>query len=188
AMLVTNFLLLVATCTISAYAGPGDDYSGRGTIAVLKSRSDPFTTTPADSVGCLDVHGKFVADGDSSHEACAIFTRLEPYPYTLSTEAGNCTWTDTSQETNTDSIYGGNDYAWSCWDGVADIYDSMGTINGSPYLFLCKLQACVFDAKRIPKADEALPVWPFRYGSQQMGITPGHVELQLLWQPVGSSS
>jgi hypothetical protein len=42
--------------------------------------------------------------------------------------------------------------------------------------------ACYYDAKKNPEHDEILPLWQYRWGSQQMGITPGHVQLQLLWE------
>jgi hypothetical protein len=38
------------------------------------------------------------------------------------------------------------------------------------------------DAKKIPAANENLDIWTFAWGSQQFGITPGHAELQWLWE------
>jgi hypothetical protein len=58
--------------------------------------------------------------------------------------------------------------------------------TGLPYVFLCFGDiACFYDAKRAPTANESLPLWQFRWGSQQMGITPGHIQLQLMWKKLG---
>ena len=58
--------------------------------------------------------------------------------------------------------------------------------DGFPYVFLCFGDvACYYDAKKTPGARDALPLWPFRWGSQQMGITPGHIQLQLMWKKLG---
>jgi hypothetical protein len=58
--------------------------------------------------------------------------------------------------------------------------------DGFPYVFLCFGDvACYYDAKKTPADHEILPLWQFRWGSQQMGITPGHVQLQLLWEKIG---
>jgi len=43
---------------------------------------------------------------------------------------------------------------------------------------------CYFDAKHIPTKGKKTNIWPFRWGSQQMGITPGHVMLQLVWNKI----
>jgi hypothetical protein len=37
----------------------------------------------------------------------------------------------------------------------------------------------------VPKDNDTLPLWQFRWGSQQMGITPGHLMMQLMWEKVG---
>lgn len=58
--------------------------------------------------------------------------------------------------------------------------------TGFPYVFLCFGDvACYYDAKHTPSAKEKLPLWQYRWGSQQMGITPGHIQLQLLWEKIG---
>lgn len=58
--------------------------------------------------------------------------------------------------------------------------------TGFPYVFLCFGDiACYYDAKRAPAAGDKLPLWQYRWGSQQRGITPGHIQLQLLWDKVG---
>jgi hypothetical protein len=61
-------------------------------------------------------------------EKCGVFSRLEDYPWTLSSKKGNCTFEDTTQETNKDSKYGGMDYAWSCTEHKSEIYDELYTI------------------------------------------------------------
>jgi hypothetical protein len=119
--------LLVLASALLAHAGiQQSDFTGIGHIYVLKSDNWP-TATPADKVGCLDDHGKLFMSSDSAE--CGTFSRLANYPYTLSTKQGNCTFQDQTQERNTDSHYGGNDYAWNCQDNLnSDIYDQLYTI------------------------------------------------------------
>jgi hypothetical protein len=53
-------------------------------------------------------------------------------------------------------------------------------------VFLCFGDvACFYDSLKAPSANETLPLWPFRWGSQQQDITPGHIQLQLMWEKVG---
>lgn len=40
---------------------------------------------------------------------------------------------------------------------------------------------CLYDVNRAPEAGEKLPVWEYRWGSQQLGITPGHLAALFLW-------
>jgi hypothetical protein len=57
--------------------------------------------------------------------------------------------------------------------------------DGFNYVFLCTGDTdCFFDAKKIPAKGEKTSLWPYRWGSQQLGITPGHVMLQLVWNKV----
>ncbi|KAH8716999.1 hypothetical protein GQ44DRAFT_742258 [Phaeosphaeriaceae sp. PMI808] len=177
--------LLVITSALLAHAGVQQgDFTGRGHIYVLKS-ADWRNATPEAKVGCLNDHGKFV-DLDSK---CGVFSRRDDYPYTLSTRHGNCTFEDETQQRNTDSHYGGNDFAWNCIKKYkAEIYDELYTIDGFPHVFLCFGDvACYYDAKRVPEKNEVLPLWQYRWGSQQMGITPGHIQLQLLWEKTGDT-
>ncbi|KAG9195465.1 hypothetical protein G6011_00586 [Alternaria panax] len=178
----TTLLLLIASLTLPTYAGiQQTDFTGVGHIYVLAS-DNWKTATPESSVGCLDVHGRFVHDSGRAKE-CGKFERLDVYPYTLSTQDGNCTFRDDSQEENVDSHYGKGDFAWTCGERNVDIYDELYTITGFPYVFLCFGDiACFYDAKRTPTANESLPLWQFRWGSQQLGITPGHIQLQLMWK------
>jgi hypothetical protein len=39
----------------------------------------------------------------------------------------------------------------------------------------------------VPKLGDTLPLWQFHWGSQQLGITPGHVQLLLVWDKIGDS-
>ncbi|KAA8620556.1 hypothetical protein Alg130_09037 [Pyrenophora tritici-repentis] len=184
ANLPTTLFLLIATLTLSANAGVQQtDFSGIGRIRVLAS-DDWQTASPKSSVGCLDVHGKLITDSKD----CAVFERMSSFPYTLSTAMGNCTFENEKAEKNTDSRYGKGDLAWSCGEHRTDIYDQLYTITGFPYVFLCSGDiACYYDAKRAPKDNEALSLWQFHWGSEQMGITPGHVQLQLMWEKIGDT-
>lgn len=121
----TLFILALAKF---ASAGVKDtDFVGSGKIAVLATENWQYVSPIKDRVGCLNSHGKLIKnDGD---EACGVFTRLDNFPYTLSTKEGNCTFEDQSQEKNTDSVYGTLDNAYNCnATYVSDIYDSMYTI------------------------------------------------------------
>jgi hypothetical protein len=171
---------LLAQCGISQ-----KDFSGVGRILVLNS-SDWRYATPNQTVGCLDNNGRFIAPEDDS--ACGTFARLDDYPYTLSSKEGNCTFNDAKTEKNTDSYYGGNDHAWTCNSTYeAVIYDELYTIDGFPYVFLCSGDIdCYYDAKKIPGPHEETCLWQFRWGSQQRDITPGHVQLQLLWSSLNT--
>ncbi|KAF2119148.1 hypothetical protein BDV96DRAFT_610919 [Lophiotrema nucula] len=171
---------LLAQCGISQ-----KDFSGVGHVLVLNS-SDWRYATPNQTVGCLDQNGRFIAPTDDIE--CGVYTRLDDYPYTLSSTLGNCTFNDAKTVTNKDSYYGGSDHAWTCnatYEAI--IYDELYTIDGFPYVFLCSGDInCYYDAKKIPGPAETAPLWQFRWGSQQRGITPGHVQLQLLWTPLNT--
>lgn len=101
------------------------DFTGIGHIYVLQS-DNWQTASPKSKVGCLNEHGKFVKD--ASKKSCGVFSRLDDYPYTLSTLQGNCTFDDATQERNKDSLYGQMDYAWTCKSYKTDIYDELYTI------------------------------------------------------------
>ena len=112
---------LLAQCGISQ-----KDFSGVGHVLVLNS-SDWRYATPKQTVGCLDNDGRFIAPKDDSD--CGTYTRLDDYPYTLSSKEGNCTFNDAKTEKNTDSYYGGTDHAWTCNTTYeAIIYDELYTI------------------------------------------------------------
>jgi hypothetical protein len=118
--------LLILASALLAHAGIQQiDFTGVGHIYVLES-DDWQSATPKQKVGCLNDHGKFVSGNKSS---CGTFSRLADYPYTLSSKHGNCTFEDESQQRNSDSIYGGMDYAWNCQQKhKAEIYDELYTI------------------------------------------------------------
>ncbi len=60
--------------------------------------------------------------------------------------------------------------------------------DGFPHVFLCFGDvACYYDAKKAPGRNDKISLWQFRWGSQQMGITPGHVQLLLVWNKIGDS-
>ena len=121
-------LLIVLILALSADASiTQKDFTGIGNIYVLNS-SDWRTASPtADKIGCLSEDGKLVATNDK--KACGTFTRLDIFPYTLSTSRGNCTFNDESQARNTDSKYGQSDHAWNCnATYVSNIYDQLYTI------------------------------------------------------------
>jgi hypothetical protein len=119
-------ILLILASALVAHAGVQQiDFTGIGHIYVLQSNSWQ-TATPKQKVGCLDDFGKFVND---KTKACGTFSRLNEYPYTLSSKHGNCTFEDKTQPRNTDSIYGGADYAWNCQHNYkTEIYDELYTI------------------------------------------------------------
>ncbi|KAF2729887.1 hypothetical protein EJ04DRAFT_537587 [Polyplosphaeria fusca] len=179
-------LFFLTTALLSRAAVTQKDFSGVGHIYVLNS-SDWRTGSPKQKVGCLDNNGRFLAE--KSLDDCGTFVRLDDYPWTLSSKEGNCTFNDETTATNTDSYYGKNDHAWTCNASYsAIIYDELFTVDGFPYPFLCSGDLnCYYDAKAVPGAGDVTPMWAFRWGSQQRGITPGHVMLQLMWSKLGDN-
>lgn len=126
--------LLLLSSALVAHAGiQQKDFTGIGHIFVLKSE-DWRTATPKSTVGCLNDAGRLVANKTAAE--CGVFQRAAEYPYTLSSRKGNCTFSDTTQERNTDSHYGQSDYAWSCTDFKTDIYDELYTIVRLPTAYL----------------------------------------------------
>jgi hypothetical protein len=154
--LPTALFLLVTTLTLPIYAGiQQSDFSGIGHIYVLAS-NDWSTATPNNTVGCLDDSGKFVADDGSNK--CGTFSRLEDYPYTLSSKEGNCTFEDSTQEENTDSYYGKSDYAWHCKSKhKSDIYDELYTIV-STLLLTSPLASLRITTLGTDRVSERLPI------------------------------
>jgi hypothetical protein len=128
---LTSAILLASA--IVAHAGSAattgvtqKDFTGIGHIFVLES-DDWTKADPKQKVGCLNNNGSFVKEANDKD--CGVFTRLDDYPYTLSTKSGNCTFTDETAPTNNDSIYGKGDHAWSCNPAyTAIIYDELYTI------------------------------------------------------------
>jgi hypothetical protein len=121
---------------------------------------------------------------------------------------------DRSAEENLQSIFGKGSYAYSCtnrevpgdvtngrgnWYTIVSIHtyskrskagscERSGTKrkqNGFKYPFICTGNiGCVFE---VPVPDDgviALPVWQFYWSGEQMGPTPGHMQVVWLWEPV----
>ncbi|KAF2744324.1 hypothetical protein M011DRAFT_408727 [Sporormia fimetaria CBS 119925] len=182
---LTTFLFLALSSPIVAQATVTQaSLSGLGQIWVLES-DDWRTGNPSQRVGCLTNKGRFV--NTENEKECGVFEKLTDYPYTIESTEGNCTFNDEKSERNRDSYYGKMDHAWTCHLGVvADVYDGLYTVDGFNYPFLCVGDlTCYFDAPHIPKPGKSAPLWQFRWGSLQRGITPGHVMVQLMWHRVG---
>ncbi|KAL1870785.1 hypothetical protein VTK73DRAFT_2509 [Phialemonium thermophilum] len=161
-------------------------FQGRGRIAVLNSSSLTAVSPATNRIGCLDADGALVSSTKDTIDGCATYTRLDEFPYTLSTARGNCSFGDANMQVNTDSAYGARSHAWHCWEGrVGDAGDRLYTIDGFSYPLLCNLDLdCFYDVKAVPGPGEKAPVWQFFWGSQQMGITPGHLQVVWLWEPL----
>ncbi|KAF2280542.1 uncharacterized protein EI97DRAFT_125261 [Westerdykella ornata] len=197
---LSSLLLLSLSALRAQGAVTQDDFTGLGEIWVLNS-ADWRTGNPSQKVGCLTSTGRFLGteeyqdsivsnddETDSERSKCGVFQKLSVYPYTISSREGNCTFNDKNTEANKDSAYGKRDHAWSC-NGkyVAEVFDALYTIDGFPYPFLCFGDiACYYDVPHIPSSGKTAPLWQFRWGSEQRGITPGHVMVQLMWHRVGA--
>lgn len=44
---------------------------------------------------------------------------------------------------------------------------------------------CFYDVKKVPAPTDKDPLWQYRWGAQQRGITPGHTEVMLLFNKLG---
>jgi hypothetical protein len=131
-------LLLTATLTLPTYATVvREDFNGTGHIYVWQS-DDWRTATPDSTVGCLDAYGKLVAIDGS--RGCGVFERAEDYPHALSTDKGNCTFHDATQEENLDNLYGKGDYAWNCVEHESDSNDVLFTVVRS---LICPLPTII---------------------------------------------
>ncbi|KAI8957071.1 hypothetical protein F5Y11DRAFT_106035 [Daldinia sp. FL1419] len=166
-------------CAVLATTALAQDISGSGQIYVINS-TDFQNASPADSIGCLNARGGF------SESDCATFTRLDTYPHTLSTSTGNCTFRDSTQPANTDNAYGSKSYSYFCReDYEASVTDSLYTIDGLDYSFLCHGDMnCFYDVKIIPRDETIAPVWEYVWGSQQMEIPKGHTQVMWYWKKI----
>ncbi|OSS48148.1 hypothetical protein B5807_06412 [Epicoccum nigrum] len=181
-------ILALFAFALSVHAGiTQKDFTGIGNIYVLNSSHWPTASPTNDRIGCLNEQGKLIST--ESREPCGTFTRKDKYPYTLSTRIGNCTFQDQSQERNTDSKYGAEDHAWNCNATYeSDIYDQLYTIDGFPHVFLCFGDvACYYDARSAPERRARMSLWQFHWGSGQLGVTPGHIQLLLMWNKIGET-
>lgn len=103
-------ILLGALGALLPSAAAATTLSGSGTISVLvgaNGTTDFSTATPSDAVGCINAAGKVTLND------CAVYT-IEDYH--ISTEAGICSFKNSSQPANTDDFYGKNIYAFHCWE------------------------------------------------------------------------
>lgn len=97
-------------------------FEGSGTISVLSSNNFMTANPVTMTIGCIDATGTLTMDD------CAVFTRLDVYPYTLSSSAGNCSFLNETSPANTDSVYGNHSYAWTCWDHESVAADELYTV------------------------------------------------------------
>ncbi|KAK4187675.1 hypothetical protein QBC35DRAFT_229987 [Podospora australis] len=157
-------------------------FVGRGEIHVLNYTSFD-ATGPADKIGCLNEFGLLTFDD------CAVFTRKEKNPAFLASPLGGaCSFRNQNMPTNKDSYYGKDSHAWSCRESPADNLEEVYyTVRGFNYPFICNGNlGCTYDIPNAPTPERRVqPVWQFFWGSHQMGITPGHLEVVWLWVPVG---
>ncbi|KAH6845733.1 hypothetical protein B0I37DRAFT_310832 [Chaetomium sp. MPI-CAGE-AT-0009] len=100
----------------TSHASAIDDFVGRGQIQVLNN-TDVSTASIADRIGCMNARGELTLND------CAVFTRADASPNTLSTSAGNCTFQNPNMPLNTDSIYGQDSHAWFCGEGDWSKFD-----------------------------------------------------------------
>jgi hypothetical protein len=182
-MMTQRLLPAVISALLWAHGSHADgasEFVGRGQIQVLNN-TDVATASIADRIGCMNARGEFVLDD------CAVFTRLDASPNTLSTSAGNCTFQNPNMPLNTDSIYGQDSHSWFCGEGKWTQYDEYYyTIEGFLRPFVCNGNInCNYDIKAIvPSEGDALPAWQYYWGSQQMDIEAGHWRVLWLWVPV----
>ncbi|XDG03881.1 hypothetical protein ABKA04_003496 [Annulohypoxylon sp. FPYF3050] len=169
-MKYTSYITLGALVATAAVA---QDFSGSGQIFIINSTS-LTDANPSQSIGCLDATGAFSIDN------CATFTKLKS---SVSSDAGNCTFTDASQPANTDNVYGANSYAWHCLDDYsAKTSDQLFTVNGFAYPFLCHGDIdCYYDIKLLPSSDTTTPVWSYVWGSRQTSVPAGHTKVMWYW-------
>jgi len=171
---------LLWTQTASAASAP-DEFVGQGWIQVLNN-SDYNTASLSDSIGCLNIAGQLTAND------CAVFTNVKGVAFPLATEAGNCTIQNPDMPVNTDSYYGKNSHAFWCGEkGDWPVYDEYYySIDGFKHPFICTADiGCNWDVKAtVPEKGDALPVWRFAWGGEQMDIEAGHWRVLWLWVPV----
>ncbi|KAK3899076.1 hypothetical protein C8A05DRAFT_18441, partial [Staphylotrichum tortipilum] len=89
---------------------PSPAFTGRGQIHVLSSTDITKASPIVDRIGCLNARGMVT----SFEFDCAVFTRLDDQPHTLSSPLGECSFRNQSMPSNKDSVYGRNTHAWWC--------------------------------------------------------------------------
>lgn len=138
------------------------------------------TANETNKVGCVSNAGKLTVSN------CGVFVQSVTWPNALYSNVGNCSFQDDNEPLNTDSIYGGGDHALNCYATtpiINDVIYYLPMSSGKKWLCTGDVD-CYFDAKKAPAAGESLPFWIFRWGSQQMGITPGHIQVALRWEDI----
>ncbi|PSR88569.1 hypothetical protein BD289DRAFT_482069 [Coniella lustricola] len=136
------------------------------------------TTTPDDSVGCLNALGQLTLSD------CAIFAPVDTYY--VETSAGVCSFKNTSQPANTDDIYGASVYALTCWEHTPTTSDiEFYTIQGTDYDFLGTGDADLYyDIPALPSSSsDVIDFWYFVWGGEETGVPAGHYKALLLWVP-----
>ncbi|KAJ3530315.1 hypothetical protein NM208_g9377 [Fusarium decemcellulare] len=171
-MLLTNFSILSSLLAMTV-AAQAPDLSGKGHVLVLNGTGGMKDQTVADRIGCLDAEGFLTLDD------CAVFSDVQTRP---KTSAGECNFEDEDQPVNTDSHYGKSDHAFHCYPGAEAQPWPFYSVNGLSQPFMGNGNInFAYDVNRAPVAGERLPVWEYRWGSQQMGITPGHLQALFYW-------
>ncbi|KAI1808898.1 hypothetical protein F4811DRAFT_548474 [Daldinia bambusicola] len=173
-----KFLSCISLCALLASTTVAEITDGTGEIRVVKS-TNLKDALPENSIGCLDAKGGFTETN------CATFTISDKGPNSLflSSDAGNCTFSDTTQPANTDSVYGSRAHAFICREdhtpeNVDVFYDLSGLDN-----FLCRGNVnCFYDTKIA--SDAASPVWEFYWGSSERDVPPGHTMVMWYWNKV----
>lgn len=102
--------------------------NGSGTISVLVGANHTTsydTATPSDTVGCINAAGQVVLSD------CATFTFANSH--VVNNNTGVCSFSNTTQPTNTEDVYGSNIHALHCWQHTAASAEaSFYTVVGRP--------------------------------------------------------
>ncbi len=111
-LLPTLLLALGATALpqLPTRAQPSPAFTGRGEIHLLATTDITKASPITDRIGCLNAHGQATPYAFD----CAVFTRLDEQPHTLSSPLGACSFMNESMPLNKDSVYGSRTHAWSC--------------------------------------------------------------------------
>jgi len=120
---LSSVVLLAGHLSLALAAG----FTGQGYIHVLQGA--PESAVPSDKIGCMSASGALTLSD------CGVFTRVEPSG--ISSPLGNCTFQDTTQPLNTDSLYGKGSHAWSCATGVDTSIDRFYTFVSAPGQAVC---------------------------------------------------
>lgn len=133
--LCTTVLATLGVATTLLPSAAATALAGSGTISVLVGpggNTSSTTTTPSDTVGCINEAGKVTLND------CAVYTIQD---YHIYTEAGICSFKNTSQPTNADDYYGDNVHAFHCWDHSTVSSDTQFYTIVSIPIYSCFLSA-----------------------------------------------